>query len=80
MTEHRTRSLAKAISYRLVSSVITGSTFFVVTQKGSAALGVGLFDLIIKTGVFYLHERAWIMISVNRSKRLPLEEKAEEAA
>jgi uncharacterized membrane protein len=80
MTERRTHSLAKAISYRLISALITGGTFFVVMKNGSAAIGVALFDLVIKTGLFYLHERAWVMIGVNRSKRLLLEEKAEEAA
>ena len=80
MKERRTHSLAKAISYRLISALITGGTFFVVMKKGSAAVALGLFDLVIKTGLYYLHERAWIMISVNRSKRLLLEEKAEEAA
>jgi uncharacterized membrane protein len=67
MTETRARSFAKAISYRAVSSIVTGSILFGVTQKGWLSLGVALMDSVVKTTIFYLHERTWTMIGVQRA-------------
>jgi len=80
MEEKRRHSLAKAITYRVVSSVITGSTFFAFTQKASLSIGVAIFDSIVKTGVFYFHERAWVLLSAFSRSRLKLEEEPAEAA
>ncbi len=79
MREQRARSLVKAITYRMVSSVLTGSPFFAVTRRGSLSIGVALFDAMVKTSVFYLHERAWSMIGAYRGRHLQIEE-AREAA
>ena len=68
MSERRARSLAKAISYRTISSVITGSIFFGATQKARLALGVALVDSLVKTIAFYLHERAWTRIGFGRAQ------------
>ncbi len=62
MTETRARSLAKALSYRIVSSLVTGTVLFGLTQKGWLSVGVALLDSIVKTSIFYLHERTWMMI------------------
>ncbi len=66
MRERPARSLAKAVSYRMVSSVVTGVIFFEATQKGRLALGVALIDSVAKIFVFYLHERAWTRIGFAR--------------
>ena len=63
MTEKRTRSLAKSISYRMVSSLVTGGIFFGATHKGRLALSVALVDSFAKIILFYLHERAWTKIA-----------------
>lgn len=57
------RSIAKTISWRVVSPFITGSVVWAVT--GTAKLGavVGIVDTIVKFGLFYAHERAWNRIS-----------------
>ncbi len=80
MTETRSRSLAKAISYRLISSPVTNSVFFGMTQNGWLSVGVALFDSLVKTTVFYLHERAWMMISLNRGREFQPESEQVEAA
>jgi adenylylsulfate kinase len=66
MTETRTRSLVKAISYRVMSSLVTGTILFGLTQKGWWSIGVALFDSLVKTSIFYLHERTWTMIGFAR--------------
>ncbi len=53
------RHMKKAISWRLISIVITTILAWVIT--GDLALGavIGSVDAIIKLWIFYLHERAW---------------------
>jgi len=65
-TETNSRSLAKAISYRLLSSIITAGIVFGVTQQGWLAIAVAIFDSIIKTLFYFLHERAWTIIPYGR--------------
>jgi uncharacterized membrane protein len=73
MTERRARSLAKSVSYRTISWVITGSIFFGATQKPRLALAVALVDSLVKMIAFYLHERAWTRIGFGRPQHTRLE-------
>ncbi|GEM_PF-1780888 len=68
VTERRARSLAKSVSYRTISSVITAGIFFGATQKPRLALGVALVDSLLKTITFYAHERAWTRIGFGRAQ------------
>lgn len=72
-TETSSRSLAKSISYRTLSSIITGSIVFGVTNHGWVAVTVALFDSLIKTVFYFLHERTWTLISFGQRLH-PLEE------
>ena len=66
--ESNTRSLAKAISYRLLGSATTGMVVFLWTGKLAISLGVGALDMIAKIGLYFLHERIWNHISFGRPK------------
>jgi adenylylsulfate kinase len=68
MMESNTRSLAKAISYRLLGSATTGMVVFLWTGKLAISLGVGALDMIAKIGLYFLHERIWNHISFGRPK------------
>lgn len=66
------RSLAKAISWRVVASLTTFLiTFVIFRQKISgpykqileASTLVLIFDVVIKIFIYYLHERLWTNIS-----------------
>jgi len=63
-TETNSRSLVKFISYPVISSFITGSIVFVIA----------LFDSLIKTLFYFLHERVWTVIPYGRVLH-PLEER-----
>ncbi|MGH9962108.1 MAG: DUF2061 domain-containing protein [Pyrinomonadaceae bacterium] len=63
VNETRGRALTKAVSYRLLSSLLTGALFFGAIQRARLALTLALVDSAIKILVFYLHERAWTRIS-----------------
>ena len=67
--ESRTRSIVKAMSYRLLGSITTGLVFFALTGKASLSLGAGGLDMIAKIGVYFVHERLWDRIGFGREKR-----------
>jgi len=66
------RSLAKAVSWRIIASLTTFLiTFVIFRQKISgpykqileASTLVLIFDVLIKIFIYYLHERMWTNIS-----------------
>ncbi len=66
------RSLAKAVSWRILASLTTFLiTFVIFRQKISgpykqileASTLVLIFDVVIKIFIYYLHERLWTNIS-----------------
>jgi uncharacterized membrane protein len=63
------RSIAKAISYRLVGSMATALIFFLLSGGDARlSLGAGALDSILKVGLYFLHERLWNFIDFGRQK------------
>ncbi|KKQ52153.1 MAG: Adenylyl-sulfate kinase [Parcubacteria group bacterium GW2011_GWD2_38_12] len=62
MNETHTRSIIKGISYRIIGASVTTATVFVFTGNTTASLGIGLTEALIKTIIFYSHERVWLNI------------------
>ena len=56
------RSLAKAVSWRILATLITGVIVYALTGKMEFAAKVGLADTTIKFAVYFGHERIWNMI------------------
>ena len=69
--ESHSRSIAKAISYRILGSASTAIIFYLLTGKGTLSLGAGLLDMVVKIGVYFLHERLWDRINFGRSTKAP---------
>ena len=65
------RSLAKAVSWRLVGSVDTFVLSLLVTGNARYALSIASIEAVTKIVLYYLHERAWRAVAWGR-----LEEKA----
>jgi len=65
------RSLAKAISWRILATVITSVLVYVITGKGEFAATVGLADTSIKFVIYFGHERLWNRIDYGRQKKQP---------
>jgi uncharacterized membrane protein len=65
------RSIAKALSWRLLATVITTTLVYLLTGKGEFAATVGLADTLIKFFVYVMHERVWNRISYGRQKQEP---------
>ena len=66
--DSNSRSLAKAISYRLLGSCFTAVVFFLFSGRAALSLGAGLLDMVFKLGLYFLHERLWDRISFGRAK------------
>ena len=65
--ESHSRSIAKAVSYRILGSTTTALIFFVLTGKGSLSLGAGALDMVLKIGAYFVHERIWNHINFGRT-------------
>jgi uncharacterized membrane protein len=66
--ESHSRSLAKAISYRLIGSATTALICLLLTGRPGLSAGVGLLDMGAKIGLYFLHERIWNHINFGREK------------
>jgi adenylylsulfate kinase len=59
MKEKRRRSLMKAISWRILASLITVSLVFIFTGKIVLSLAVGITEVVVKMVFYFIHERIW---------------------
>jgi len=70
METHR-RSIAKALSWRVLATLITTTLVYLLTGKGEFAATVGLADTLVKFVIYFAHERLWNRISFGREKPEP---------
>lgn len=54
------RSITKALTYRVVGTLATSAIAYLVTGSPQTAVAIGMIDPVVKTVVYYLHERAWL--------------------
>ncbi len=57
--ETHTRTVLKAISWRVIASLTTMTIIYVLTREWVLTLGAGLVEASSKMLFYYLHERAW---------------------
>ena len=55
-------SLLKTISWRIIGTVDTVIISYVLTGKVDVAFSIGGVELITKMLLYFIHERAWVMI------------------
>ena len=60
------RSIAKALSWRFLATIITICIAWLVTGTLAGALAIGLADTLVKLGIYYGHERVWDRVSFGR--------------
>jgi uncharacterized membrane protein len=61
------RSFAKALSWRATGSIDTMVISFFVTGSVKLAATIGLTEIVTKSVLYYLHERAWLKIPFGRN-------------
>ncbi len=64
--DSHTRSIAKAVSYRLLGSITTAAIVMVFSGNARVSIGAGLLDMVAKIGLYFLHERIWNHIHFGR--------------
>ena len=62
------RSIAKAVSYRILGSATTGLIVFILTGKGTLSVGASALDVVLKIAAYFVHERIWNHINYGRPK------------
>jgi len=55
----KTRHLAKAVTWRIIASIITAIIAYMFGLPPKAVGAVFVADLIIKFVLYYIHERVW---------------------
>jgi uncharacterized membrane protein len=60
------RSLAKAVSWRLVGSTDTFILSMIVTGDAKLAISIASIEAVSKIALFYVHERVWRRIAWGR--------------
>lgn len=65
-TETHARSIAKAISWRVTGSFDTFVLAAFITGNSKIAGGIALAEILTKTALYYVHERAWGLIRWGR--------------
>lgn len=68
--ESHLRSALKALSYRVVGTLTTGILAFAVTGDLSVSLTIVAIEPLVKTIVYYLHERVWQQVPRGTVRRL----------
>ena len=68
LMESHSRSIAKAVSYRILGSATTALIVFVLTGRGGLSLGAGALDVVLTIGAYFVHERIWDRINYGRPK------------
>jgi uncharacterized membrane protein len=63
MREFHRRSLAKAISWRLVATTSTVAIVYLFTGRAALSVGIGAVEAALKMLLYYGHERVWGWIS-----------------
>jgi uncharacterized membrane protein len=62
------RSLAKAVSYRVLGSAGTALIVFIFSGNMPLSAGVGAIDMVLKIVLYFVHERIWNYIPYGRPK------------
>lgn len=73
MKESHTRTIVKAVSWRIIATLITGTIVFIFTRKWNLTLGITFFEVISKILFYYFHERIWNVVPWGQKKH-PLAE------
>ena len=57
--EGKLKSLLKAITWRATATTVSILIILAITGSFEISVGFGVFDVILKIALYYLHERAW---------------------
>lgn len=66
--EKHSRSILKAISWRVTGTVDTILISWLITREVKFALSIGFVEVFTKIFLYYVHERVWDRVAFGRVK------------
>ena len=64
--ESHVRSIIKALSWRVIATVVTFTIALLLTGTVEMAFKIGLLDTVIKLAAYYGHERTWMKLNFGK--------------
>ena len=55
------RHIAKSITWRIIASGTTIGVAWFLTKEINLSLKIGLIEVVLKTIIYFLHERIWYL-------------------
>jgi len=68
--ESHKRSILKAVTWRVLATLVTTIVVYLFTREVILSIGIGFVDAAIKIFTYYAHERLWNRISFGRKKEI----------
>jgi uncharacterized membrane protein len=62
----KSRSLVKALSYRIWGTLSSFAVAYVITKSASLSGAIAFWETVVKVFIYYAHERGWNKISWGR--------------
>jgi uncharacterized membrane protein len=78
--EGHSRSILKAITWRILGSIDTFVISYFVTGRLVFALSIASVETFTKIVLFYFHERAWAFVPLGRADKIAQPAAASDAA
>ena len=66
MTDTKTRSVIKGISWRIIGTLDTIFLAYLITGDISKAMKIGGLEVFTKTILYFFHERIWLILGKKR--------------
>ena len=64
MTESKTRTILKTVTWRVLATCTTMLVVYLFTKRLTLSLGIGVVEVTIKMLIYFLHERLWLKIKL----------------
>lgn len=64
------RHLAKTVTWRLVGTIDTIVLSWIITGNPLTGLKIGLFEVVTKMILYFLHERVWFKINLSKDGKV----------
>jgi uncharacterized membrane protein len=62
----KSRSFAKALSYRIWGTLSSVAVAYVITKNASLSVTIAFWETVVKVFIYYAHERGWNKIQWGR--------------
>jgi len=67
--ESHIRSIVKALTWRVIATLVTFFVALFILEDVTHALEIGLLDTVIKLGAYYGHERVWDKVALGKENK-----------